>query len=247
MNGADRWSPPARNEDALAYLQYTSGTTGDPKGVMVSHRNVLYNQDVWLAGSAVTGAPCIVSWVPMYHDMGLVGVLVHSLYTDGTCVLMSPHAFLRNPISWLQAISRYRANQTCAPNFGFDLCARKVRADELKDLDLSSLRVAASGGEPIRAETIQRFVETFEPCGLREDVFIGVLGMAETALVVTCGSQTVAPKVRSVLSSALQDGRVVVANDGEGGTQTMVGSGAPPLDHHVVIVDPATGGSLCAG
>ena len=158
---------PEIRADDIAFIQYTSGSTGNPKGVVLTHANLLANIRAW--GQAVGFGPdeVAVSWLPLYHDMGLIGAWLGSLYHGGLLVLMSPLDFLARPERWLQAIHRHRGSMTAAPNFAFELCLRRVPEDVLDKLDLSSWRLAANGAEPVSAETMQRFAERFARCGFR--------------------------------------------------------------------------------
>lgn len=151
--------------DDIAFLQYTSGSTSEPKGVMVSHANLLANLEMIRLALGNTRRSTYVNWVPLYHDMGLILNALQALYVGAPCVLMAPNAFMQRPLGWLRTISHYRAEVACSPNFGFDLCVSRYRADQMQGIDLSSLKVALNGAEPIHAETIERFIATFAPHG----------------------------------------------------------------------------------
>ncbi|MHC4829303.1 MAG: AMP-binding protein, partial [Planctomycetota bacterium] len=151
------WEPPAIGRDTIAFLQYTSGSTGDPKGVMVSHGNLLENLELQHRGFGTDSDLRFVSWLPIYHDMGLVGKVLQPLYMGGQLVLMSPVDFLRSPVTWLRAISTFSGTLSGAPNFAYDLCVRKVSIEDRATLDLSSWKLAFNAAEPIRAETMDRF------------------------------------------------------------------------------------------
>src|SRR4051812_26803444 len=146
--------------DDIAFLQYTSGSTSAPKGVMVSHANLLANLEMIRLALGNTRQSTYVNWVPLYHDMGLILNALEALYIGATCVLMAPNAFMQRPLGWLRAISHYRAEVACSPNFGFDLCVSRYRADQMEGVDLSSLRIALNGAEPVQPDTIDRFVTT---------------------------------------------------------------------------------------
>jgi acyl-CoA synthetase (AMP-forming)/AMP-acid ligase II len=168
----------------LCFLQYTSGTTATPKAVMVSHANVLANVQMIGQGSALTGADVVVSWLPPYHDMGLVGTIIFSVYHNLALVLMAPLSFLARPLRWLEAISQYRGTMSPAPNFAYSLCARKIRDEEVKRLDLSSWRLAMNGSEPVQLSTITAFSARFQPAGYQPEVMQPVYGLAEATLAV---------------------------------------------------------------
>lgn len=167
---------------SILFLQYTSGSTGDPKGVIVSHENVIHN-----CRATTDHIPTAVCWLPQYHDMGLIGYYVYLVITGGTTYGFSPMNFLKRPLLWLQTLSRYRATYSSAPNFGFEYCLRedKIPADQLTGLDLSSVRVLMNGAEPVRAETFCRFLDRFGPYGLRPEAHIVAYGLAENTLAVT--------------------------------------------------------------
>ncbi len=165
------WTPPVLAPDDLAFLQYTSGSTGDPKGVMVSHGNLLRNEEAIRRAFRQDERSVVVSWLPLYHDMGLIGGVLQPLYTGARCVLMSPAAFLQRPARWLEAVARYRATTSGGPDFAYDLCVRRIAAADRAALDLSSWRVAFDGAEPVRPATLDRFVEAFGGAGFRRDAF----------------------------------------------------------------------------
>ena len=231
---ASGWQMPDIDGSTLAFLQYTSGSTGTPKGVMISHDNLLYNQEMIRQGFGHTEGAIVVGWLPLFHDMGLIGNVLQPLYLGIPCILFSPVAFLQRPVRWLQAISRYRATTSGGPNFAYDLCVEKITPEQKARLDLSSWEVAFSGAEPVRAETLERFTETFAPCGFRREAFYPTYGMAETTLFVS-GDPKTAPPV--VCEASLEQDRVVDAPDG---TQKMVGCGRTWLDQRIIIANPET-------
>ena len=236
---ANSWRPPDIAQSDLAFLQYTSGSTGMPKGVMVSHGNLLHNlsliQDCFGHNAQSRG----VIWLPPYHDMGLIGGVLQPLYAGFPVFLMSPVDFLQKPRRWLQAISRYRATTSGGPNFAYDLVCRKVKPQDLTSLDLSSWEVAFNGAEPVRAETLDRFTETFAPCGFRREVFYPCYGMAETTLIVSGGGKTEAPTVHCIDSVALESHRIEPASS-EVDQRWVVSSGRPCPKHNLVVVNPET-------
>ena len=237
---ATAWNAPALTPDDIAFLQYTSGSTSAPKGVMVSHGNLMHNQRVLQHACKHSAETVCVSWLPLYHDLGLIGKALHTLYLGGHCVLMTPAAFLQRPVRWLQAISDFQAHYSAGPNFAYDLCVQKVTGEQRAAMDLSSWRIALSGAEPIRSETLHRFAETFAPCGFRPETFYPAYGLAEATLLVT-GSQThVRPIVQTLQKQALAQHRIEPAEASGADAQTLVGCGQSQLEQQLRIVDPAT-------
>ncbi|MGD2115813.1 MAG: fatty acyl-AMP ligase, partial [Acidobacteriota bacterium] len=237
---AERWVDPEAGPDTLAFLQYTSGSTAAPKGVRVTHGNLLHNEEMIRRAFGQSEESVIVGWLPLYHDMGLIGNVLQPLYVGARCVLMSPVAFLQKPSRWLRAISRYRATTSGGPNFAYDLCARKARPEEGEgegELDLSSWRVAFNGAEPVRAETLERFAAAFAPHGFRREAFYPCYGLAEATLFVTGGALDEAPAVASLEPAALEAGRAVDAGEPEAGRR-LVGCGHVWAGQEVRIVDP---------
>lgn len=184
---AESWTPPDLSPESLAFLQYTSGSTGDPKGVMVSHGNLLANQEAIRRSFGHTERCTVVGWLPLHHDMGLIGNVLQPLYLGSLAVLMPPLAFLEKPARWLRAISTYRATTSGGPNFAYDLCVRKLSETDKRNLDLSSWTLAFNGSEPVRTATLERFAEAFEPCGFRRESLFPCYGLAEATLFVTGG------------------------------------------------------------
>ncbi len=234
---ADNWQVSDIHSDTLAFLQYTSGSTGTPKGVMVSHGNLLHNEEMILQGFGHTENTVFVGWLPLFHDMGLIGNLLQPLYLGIPSILMSPVAFLQKPYRWLQAISRFKATTSGGPNFAFDLCVQKITKEQRAQLDLKSWEVAFNGAEPIHAQTLERFSETFADCGFRREAFYPCYGMAETTLFISGGLKTKPPLVYQVEETALEQHRVVAASEEEG-TRSIVGCGQTWLEQKIVIVDP---------
>ncbi len=236
---ADDWRDPAMSADALALLQYTSGSTGAPKGAMISHGNLLANERMIQRGFRQTEDSVMVGWLPVYHDMGLIGNVLFPLYLGYPCVLMSPLAFLQRPVRWLRAISRYRGTISGAPNFAYDLCVRKIPPEQRATLDLSTWGKAFNGAEPIWADTLERFATAFGPCGFRREAFYPCYGLAEATLFVSGALAEGSPRLMTVDRAALDDHRVLEARAGDPGGRTLVGSGQPVPDQTLVIVDPA--------
>ncbi|HWW76877.1 MAG TPA: fatty acyl-AMP ligase, partial [Pyrinomonadaceae bacterium] len=236
---AGRWQDPQVCGETLAFLQYTSGSTSEPKGVMVSHANLLHNARMMERACEHAEDSTFVSWLPLYHDMGLIGNVLQSLYFGATCVLMPPTAFLQRPLRWLHAISRYRAHTSGGPNFAYDLCARRATPEDIDALDLSSWEVAFNGSEPIGSDTLERFAETFAACGFRRESFFPCYGLAEATLFVSGGPKKAAPVVQPVRASELKRNRAVACAAGTGDVQLLVGCGQT-LAEKVVVTNPET-------
>jgi amino acid adenylation domain-containing protein len=204
---ADRWRAPRLEADDIAFLQYTSGSTSTPRGVMVSHGNLVHNQRLLQASLQNTAESVIVTWLPLYHDMGLIGNVLQSLFLGATCVLMSPMSFLQRPALWLQAITRYRGTTSGGPNFAYDLCTRRITTAEKEALDLSSWNAAFNGAEPVRSDTLVRFSEAFAGAGFRPGAFFPCYGLAEATLFVSGGPLAGASGPRD-LRLRVEQGRV---------------------------------------
>ena len=231
---------PARpGRDDIAFLQYTSGSTSDPKGVVVSHGNLLANLEMNRVSLSNTSASIGVNWIPHYHDMGLVFGILTPLYLGALGVLMSPNAFMQRPLLWLRAISRYRAELGASPNFGFDLCVSRFRAEQMQDIDLSCWKVVNSGAEPIRHETVLRFNETFAPYGLDPRAAYPSYGMAEATLQVTGSRRGAGHVARAISRAALLENAIRPPTD-EADSQTVVGCGRAILDEQIAIVEAQT-------
>jgi acyl-CoA synthetase (AMP-forming)/AMP-acid ligase II len=233
---------PAAPEE-IAFLQYTSGSTADPKGVMVSHGNLRANEAMIQRAFGHDADSTVVGWAPFFHDQGLIGNVLQPLYVGATSVLMSPLTFARWPLSWLSAISKYRAHTSGGPNFAFDACVARAARGDIPDLDLGSWQVAFNGAEPVRQETLRRFAQTFAPYGFRPEALYPCYGLAEATLLVTGSGKGRGPRTIGVDPAELGRERYVPVADGHG--QLLAGSGqaVPPKETgaDVAIVDPATG------
>lgn len=237
-NLAQEWQEPAVSGDTLAFLQYTSGSTAAPKGVMITHSNLLHNLGLIHQCFEHTPNSRGVIWLPPYHDMGLIGGVLQPLYGGFPVTLMSPLVFLQNPLRWLRAISRYRATTSGGPSFAYDLCVRKITPDQLTTLDLSSWEVAFNGAEPIRHETLEQFAATFEPCGFRRQAFYPCYGLAEATLIVSGGLKIAQPVVKTVQGAALKQNGVAQADAKEDNARALVGCGQALRDQQIAIVHP---------
>jgi 1-acyl-sn-glycerol-3-phosphate acyltransferase len=228
------------NSQTIAFLQYTSGSTGNPKGVMVSHGNVLHNQQMIQQAFGHDSHTVSVGWLPLFHDMGLVGNILQPLYLGQSCFLMSPVDFLQKPIRWLQAISKYGATSSGGPNFAYDLCVRKIKPEQLQHLDLSHWQVAFSGAEPVQANTLEQFTTTFAECGFRESAFHPCYGMAEATLLIAAAAPDRIPLIKTVDATALQQNQVVPIGDDRSNRKSLVSCGTAWLEQTITIVDPIT-------
>ncbi len=231
------WSEPHVKPEDIAILQYTSGSTGKPKGVMLNHANILDNSKQISRSFGVHAGTVGVIWLPPYHDMGLIGGILQPYYSGIRVVMMAPFNFLRRPMRWLRAISKYRATSSGGPNFAYELCLQKVTEKDLAELDLSSWELAFNGAEPIAPHTLDRFVETFGACNLRSEALYPCYGMAETTLILTGGHHREAHVIRRFDEGKLEEHQAVPNEDPEG-SRALVGCGAPVSDHIVEIVDP---------
>jgi acyl-CoA synthetase (AMP-forming)/AMP-acid ligase II len=240
VGDADSWVTPDLDPDAIAMVQYTSGSTTAPKGVVLTHRNLLHNMEtvrqVWGGDDTAVS----VFWLPSHHDMGLIGAILSMLYVGCTTHLMSPTAFVKRPMRWLEAISRHRATFTVAPNFAYELCIEQSTAEERAALDLSSLAMAMNGAEPVRPATLQRFADAFASSGFRPQAQFPVYGLAEATLLVSGGSDSALPVVHHIDRAALSEDRVVDVEPESQSAVALIGCGRPAGGQRVVIVDPVT-------
>ncbi|WP_245562868.1 fatty acyl-AMP ligase [Nocardia araoensis] len=192
LGAPDAWRMPVIDAGTIAFLQYTSGSTGTPKGVVVTHGNLMHNEAAIVAGG-MNDAGTGVGWLPHFHDMGLIGLLLGAVYAGANLVFMAPTTFLKRPVRWLHAIDRYRGTFTAAPNFAYDLIARRVTDEQLADLDLSTLEIALSGAEPIRERTVAAVLERFAPAGWGPTTFRPAYGLAEVTLLASARTAPSAP------------------------------------------------------
>lgn len=233
------WRIPAISRNHIAFLQYTSGSTGSPKGVMVSHGNLLDNLAVMYRSFGLSQQSHMVSWLPHFHDMGLILGLLQSLYAGFATTLMAPTSFVQNPQRWLQAISGKSSVIAGAPNFAYDLCARVISNADVAALDLSGWQVAFNGAEPVRANTLRMFTEKFALAGFRPEAFYPCYGMAEVTLYASGGNPAAMPVYFQADIGALRDGGYLMPGHGQA-TQTLVGCGHAGEGLEIVIVDPVT-------
>jgi acyl-CoA synthetase (AMP-forming)/AMP-acid ligase II len=248
LPSANLWREDDIGGDTIALLQYTSGSTSSPKGVVLAHSNVVHNLHGVQARTRMGSESVNVGWVPPYHDMGLVGHVLCPLPRTGCpAVLMSPLSFLHRPRRWLEAMSRFRATHTAAPNFAYDLCVRTTSPATRSTLDLRSLRVALSGSEPVRLATIDRFCEAFACAGFRRAAFYPSYGLAETTVMATGPQPETKLEARFFDDAALARGSAVEVSRDRSGARGLVGCGAPVDDSVLLIVDPDTRMPVPAG
>lgn len=232
------WQKPEINGDTLAFLQYTSGSTGEPKGVMITHDCLLQNQEMLKQAFGHTQDLVGVGWLPLFHDMGLIGNVIQPIYLGACCVMMSPISFVQKPFRWLQAISKYRATTSGAPNFAYDLLCDRVTPEQMARLDLSSWELAFCGAEPVQTATMERFSRKFAACGFKASTFYPCYGMAEATLMITGGDKHQYPSVIYLEPTALEQNRVEVVDQSHPGSKAIVSAGYPWLDGAIAIIDP---------
>lgn len=229
-------------EENVAFLQYTSGSTSEPRGVIVTHRSLLANQEMLLNTFAYNGENnnC-VSWIPFYHDMGLVGHIIHPLYVNGRSIIMEPGDFLEKPVRLLKAISNYRAFMSFSPNFAYDLCSMKVKDEEMKryDVDLSSWKIAGNSSEPIRKDTLDRFYERFKNFGFSKKALFPAYGLAEATLIVS--GKNINEEYKFLQASKSHIGNNIIASpSNENDSVFLVSSGKATINQEIKIVDAIT-------
>ncbi|MDM8561158.1 aminotransferase class I/II-fold pyridoxal phosphate-dependent enzyme [Candidatus Parabeggiatoa sp. HSG14] len=240
---ADNWQMPKIESDTLAFLQYTSGSTGTPKGVMVTHSNILYNSKDIDLGWGHTQDSVMVTWLPIFHDMGLIYGILQPLYKGFSCYLMTSAAFLQKPFRWLQTISRFCGTHSAAPNFAYELCVQRITPQQRTLLDLSHWQMALNGSEPIRKESLQRFADTFESCGFNPKALCPGYGLAEATLKVSA-IRSDKLNFMTLQSEALAQHKIIKASQEEANnpalSHTIVGCGFSEIDTQVVIVNQET-------
>ncbi len=238
---AEQWRDPQVDKDVLAYLQYTSGSTATPKGVMLSHFNLIHHGRYLQQACGYEADSITLTWMPYFHDYGLVEGMMVPLYNGTPCYLMSPFAFIKRPIQWLRNISQYRATHSQAPNFAYDLCLRRVKAKELEELDLSSWQAAGNAAEPINPRVMAKFVETFSPCGFQWETFAPAYGLAEYTLLVSSKAKGTMPVLGVFDAASLEKDQIVEAKpDQKEAVRFIAGCGSRVCETKIAIVHPDT-------
>ncbi|MCG7563248.1 fatty acyl-AMP ligase [Pseudoalteromonas sp. McH1-42] len=224
----------------IAFLQYTSGSTGAPKGVALTHDNLIENQLLLKKGFRNYGNSVYLSWLPLFHDMGLIGNFMQAIYIAQPFIFMAPNAFLQKPYRWLKAISDYRVRVSGAPNFAYQLCVDKITDSELETLDLSSWEVAFNGAEPVRASTLKQFAERFKRCGFKADALYPCYGTAESTLIISGAIEASEPVLLHADRSSYEQGRIVPLQTQNEESIVLVASGTPLIENSIAIVCPDT-------
>ena len=238
---AENWSDPQVDKDTLAYLQYTSGSTSTPKGVMLSHFNLMHHAGYLQQACGYEPDSTTLTWMPYFHDYGLVEGLIVPLYNGTPCYVMSPFSFIKRPLQWLRNISKYKGTHSQAPNFAYDLCMRRIKPKQLAELDLSSWQAAGNAAEPINPKVMFDFVETFSPCGFQWEALSPSYGLAENTLLATTTPRGTKPVLLPIKTSEIEQNKVVVADSVEAnGVRIVPGCGQKVCDMQIAIVDPHT-------
>ncbi|MGO9917251.1 MAG: SDR family NAD(P)-dependent oxidoreductase, partial [Isosphaeraceae bacterium] len=238
-DSAERWSGPPTTGSALALLQYTSGSTATPRGVRLTHANLLHNCELMRRALQISSESHGVFWLPLYHDMGLIGGVLATLCAGGCSTLMSPTTFIRQPIRWLEAIAREKATHSVAPTIGYEICVREVKQEQVAGLDLCTWQFAGVSSEPVREGTLRRFAEHFSPARFRASAFTPCYGLAEATVFVTGTVRSTNPVTLEVDDSALQHDRVSLSC-GSSKPRVLVGCGQAPEGVRLEIVNPST-------
>lgn len=238
LQAASSWQAPEQHRDDPAFLQYTSGSTAQPKGVVLTHHNLLSNLTAIRQRFQTSAMTRGVFWLPPYHDMGLIGGILGAIACGGHSILMTPLAFLQKPVRWLQAISRYQATVSGAPNFAYELCLSQITPEQRATLNLSSWQVAFNGAEPIRADTLARFSQTFAPNGFRHEAFLPCYGLAEATLLVAGNLHSTPPLIKAFQTTGLEKNQAVELRAESQEGQPLVSCGPVIVDHNLMTVDP---------
>ncbi|MDJ0682728.1 MAG: fatty acyl-AMP ligase [Xenococcaceae cyanobacterium MO_167.B52] len=238
---AEEWVDPQVHPDQLAYLQYTSGSTSTPKGVMLTHYNLMHHCRYLKEACGYDTDSVSITWMPYFHDYGLVEGMMVPLYNGHPCYVMSPFAFIKRPLNWLKNISTYKGTHSQAPNFAYDLCIRRIKPQQIAELDLSSWQAAGNAAEPINPQVMAKFMDTFSPCGFKWEAFAPSYGLAENTLLATTKPKGTKPVFLAVQTAAMEQNRVVVADfEQTEGTRILAGCGKKVCDTNITIVNPDT-------
>ncbi|KTD35335.1 saframycin Mx1 synthetase B [Legionella moravica] len=232
------WRPLELNKNDIAFLQYTSGSTMHPKGVMVSHGNLIHNLELMCTRFQVNEKSVLFSWLPPHHDMGLIGYILTPIYKMLPVIMMSPFSFIESPLSWLTNITKYKITISGSPNFAYDYCVKRISEEKKQGLDLSSWNIASNAAEPVRKETMEHFYQAFKDYGFQMEAFYPCYGLAEATLLVTCGTPGMRFRTLTLDKEYYQDHRVHFVEENSPGSHVLVGCGA--LAQNVKIVDPDT-------
>lgn len=233
---AEHWQPTLLAEEDIAFLQYTSGSTMHPKGVMVSHRSLMDNLNKIYNAYAMNEETILFSWLPPHHDMGLIGSILTPLFGGVPVIMMSPFSFLQNPVSWLKNISTYQATISASPNFAYDYCVKRIKEEKKEGLDLSSWQVASNGAEPVRASTMEHFYQAFKAYGFRKEAFYPCYGLAEATLLVTGSTPGTGYKTLSLDKKAFENHQILITQESSTTHYDLVSCGR--LIQTVKIVNP---------
>jgi amino acid adenylation domain-containing protein len=242
-DGADDWMPHIPTDDDIAFLQYTSGSTSAPKGVMVSHGNLMANERAIGQALAIGPGDLLVSWLPLFHDMGLIGGLLQPFFQGIKLILMTPKYFLERPVRWLQAIARHGGTISGGPDFAYRLCLERIKDTQLTSLDLSSWRIAFSGAEPVRHETLDAFIERFAIAGFAQNSVYPCYGLAEATLMISTSHVNAGLVTTAFAANELRQGHAVPQADG----QILVANGGVVAEHQVSIRNPDNGAACKHG
>jgi acyl-CoA synthetase (AMP-forming)/AMP-acid ligase II len=238
---AEQWQNPEVDKDQLAYLQYTSGSTSTPKGVMLSHFNLMHHCQSLQQACGYDAESVSITWMPYFHDYGLVEGMMVPIYNGHPCYIMSPFSFIKRPVQWLRNLSKYRGTHSQAPNFAYDLCVRKVKQKEITELDLSSWQAAGNAAEPINPKVMADFVETFSPCGFKWEAFAPSYGLAENTLLATTKPKGTKPVFLNIETAAIERDKIVVAAPEKlVGTRIVAGCGRLVGHTQIAIAHPDT-------
>lgn len=235
-----KWQQPNIRPDTLAYLQYTSGSTSTPKGVMISHFNIMHHCGYLQTACGYDANSVSVTWMPYFHDYGLVEGLTVPLYNGHPCYVMSPMAFIKHPVRWLQAINHYRGTHSQAPNFAYEQCVRRVTDAQIATLDLSSWIAAGNAAEPINPRVLEEFYEKFAPCGFKWETFAPAYGLAENTLLVSTSPVHTSPVLCLVEKAQIEQNKIVEATNWDERVRAIPSCGRLVCDTQVAIVNPDT-------